>query len=447
MTTTSSTPSSPPVTMHDEQLERAILGAVLLAPEAYYEISDLVTERSFQQAPHRLVWRAMGELMALGNPVDEVTLRAHLERSGQLQQAGGTALLVDIADSIFSAANVRAHALILVAHQKRRALRQALGNALSELNDEPDALLDRLQAQLLEIGDVGCGPLRTTSEQIVQMMAADLEVLEGRMSGWSWPLQELTVATRGIRSGRIYLVIGLFKSGKSKFTVATIHQLITRENTPVLFLSMEMPSRQVFHWLAGCDLSINSEFYDSPRLSRDQMNQTHDWVQSNCGEGQLQINDRAVQTPASICAAMRRAAIRHGVKVVFIDYLQKIAWADGTPSVLDISRGMNLIAATAKRLNLAVIGLSQVPKSVEKQAREQMINLGDVKDASAFAETADCAIAITDPERHKEGPERGVRNLKLLIEQRDGPTRVLDVRADLRFGHFFALTRESAPAL
>jgi replicative DNA helicase len=154
----------------------------------------------------------------------------------------------------------------------------------------------------------------------------------------------------------------------------------------------------------------------------------------------LFINDRSVQSPGSICAAMRRAVMRDGVKVVFIDYLQKIDFGE-RDSVREIERGMNLIAATARDLNVAVVALSQVPKSADKSQKSALISMADVKSSGAIAEAADVAISITDPNRHKEDKSH-IRHLKFMIEGRDIPNRILDVQGDLRFGRFNSLVND-----
>lgn len=433
-------PSSQPAIPKAPDVEQAVLGAAMRDREALYEVIDRLTVDAFAQPVYRHVWGALRELVARNQPVDLLTVAAQLETQGVLSVCGGSIAIIDIADSVFSAANIAAHVDILIDYQKRRGLWQFSHEVMQDLNEDPDHVVAKAESRMLAIAEIGCQTQTGTDRQIERMIATDTDVLSGKLSGYSWSIPDLSRVTRGIRPGRMYLIIALFKTGKSKLVIATIHELIARQKTSVLFISVEMGSTQVFHWLAGCALTINTALFGSAGLSEAQMRSAHDWVLHNVGSGLLCVDDRAVQTPETICSAMRRAAMRDSVKVVFIDYLQRIAWSPKQASVADIGRGMNLIAATAKRLGVAVIALSQVPKSVEQQPAKKLITLGDVKDAAVFAEVADASVAITDPNRHKQG-SRPQRLLKFLVEQRDGPTRVLDIQADLRYGHFESVLR------
>ena len=439
MTSRNQNRSSPSAIPHAPEIEEAVLGAVMLDAPALYEVDDLLTVDSFYLPKHRKMWAAITHLLAGDDRVDISTVADELERRGELVVCGGRAGVVDVADSVFTSANIKAHARLLLDQQKRRTFQRVCQETLGRLNESPDDLLSHFESEVLAIGEVGRGQERTTDEQINAMIAADVAVLSGKDAGLEWPIPELTRSTRGIQPGKIYLIIGLYKTGKSKLAIAAIRHLIECDGAKCLFLSLEMGASQVFRWLAGNALEIDTSFFGTTRLSEQQMIDAHHWVMQHVGEGRLIVDDRAVQTPQSICSAMRRAVIKHKTRVVFIDYLQRIQWADGPVALSDIARGMNLIASTAKRLGVVVVGLSQVPKSVEKQPQGKLINLGDVKDAAVFAEVADCAIAITDTQRNDEVNSGPQRYLKFLIQQRDGESRVLDIQADLRYGRFVDL--------
>lgn len=433
-------PSSQPAIPKAPDVEQAVLGAAMRDREALYEVIDRLTVDAFAQPVYRHVWEAMRELVARNQPVDLLTVTTQLEERGVLEVCGGRGGLIDIADSVFTAVNIAAHADILIDYQRRRGLWHFSHSVMRDLKEDPDHVVARAESRMLAISEIGRETRTGTDRQIERMIATDTDVLRGKLSGYSWSIPDLSRVTRGIRPGRMYLIIALFKTGKSKLVIATIHEMIARQKIPVLFISVEMGATQVFHWLAGYALKINTALFGSAGLSEAQMRSSHDWIMQHVGSGLLCVDDRAVQTPESVCSAMRYAAMKDGVKVVFIDYLQRIAWSPKQPSVADIGRGMNLIAATAKRLGVAVIALSQVPKSVEQQPAKKLITLGDVKDAAVFAEVADASVAITDPNRHKQG-SRPQKLLKFLVEQRDGPTRVLDIQADLRYGHFESVVR------
>jgi replicative DNA helicase len=340
-----------------------------------------------------------------------------------------------------TAANVRAHAELLIEKQRGRLLKAAATSVLDRLNEAPADLVESLESAIAEVRTMGTADRPNIDRQVESAIQANQDVIRGKIPAHDWPVPALTRATKGIRSGKFYLVVALYKTGKSKLLTATLTHLVVEQNVPCLFFSLEMRSTQVLNWMAAYALKINSAKYGTPELSENELEHTNDWMQRRIATpGLLHINDRSVHTPESICAEMRRAVMRHGVKVVFIDFLQRINFGR-KDVVAEIERGVNLIASTARDLSVAIIALSQVPKSAEKKGKGEHIHMGDVKSSGAFAEAADCSIAITDPDRHRD-TESGVRYLKFVVEGRDVRSRMLDIQADLRYGHFNTLTRD-----
>ena len=425
-------------------VERAVLGAILCDPTCLYDIYDRLTVESFHRREHRLVWSALIAMFGRGETINLETLRRELERTGDLEKCGGHSTLLDIADSVMTAAHAGAHAQILIEKQRQRKLRATATSLLDRLNENPDDLVDWLEESISEVRSVGLDNQPTLDRQVEAAIQANKDVIEGKVVAYQWPIRELTRATKGIRAGKFYLLVALYKTGKSKLLTATLTDLVVDQQVPCLFFSLEMRSTQVLNWMAAYALKINSTKYGTLELSQGELDRTTDWmIQQIASAGRLHINDRSVHTPESICAEIRRAVMKYGIKVVFIDFLQKINFGP-KDHVAEIERGVNLIVSTARDLGVAVVALSQVPKSAEKKAKGDNINMGDVKSSGAFAEAADCSISMTDPNRHQES-DQDTRHLKFVVEGRDVRSRVLDIHADLRYGDFHSLIPVEAP--
>jgi len=425
------------------EVEAQVLGAILRDPTCLYDLHDRLSAGSFHLPKHRLIWTAILALFDHNEMIDLNTVTNELDRTGELAACGGRSTFLDICDSVFTAANVGSHTAILIEKQKARALRQCLLDGLEHLRESPDELIQNLESQLAAARSIGLRSTSTIDVQVEETIRGNLAVAEGKIPACNWPIRALSRATKGIRAGKIYLIIALYKTGKSKLLVATLTHLTVDQEVPCLFFSLEMRPPQILNWMAGCALTIDTAHYGTADLSKDERTRTEDWLMRQIASpGRLVINDRSTHTPESICAEMKRAVMQHGVKVVLIDFLQRITFGN-KDLVSEIERGINLIAATARSLNVAVIALSQVPKSAEKKAAGENITMGDVKSSGAFAEAADCSIAITDPNRHKES-NLPTRDLRFVVEGRDLRSRVLDIRADLRYAHFNTLTRDES---
>ncbi len=436
--------SSPPV-LNAPDAERSVLGMILLDPSCLYEVADRLTEASFSTPGYRAVWRAVASLLREQTRISLETVfeRIQIHRDDNRVTPAD---LIDIISDVYSAAHLGAHSALLLRYQQRRMLRDLHRRIDEGLQTNPEELLDQVEIALADIRAVGTQETDGIEQQVQATIAADIAVSEGKIPAYRWPIRELTRATKGIQPGRFYLIIALYKTGKSKLVATTLTDLVVNQQVPCLFFSMEMRPRQVLHWMAGQALRIDTLQYDTPDLSRKDMQATHDWlVREIASKKLLFINDRSRHTPESICGEMRRSKLRYGIKVAFIDFLQKIDWGQ-KDIVTEIEKGVNLIAATGRDLGVAIIGLSQAPKAAEFKGPKQNLTLADVKSSGALAEAADCAIAITDPDRHKE-TEDGIKKLRFLVEGRDIRSRILEIRADLRYGFFNCITPEAPTAV
>lgn len=418
-----------------------MLGAAMRDERAASEVVGMLKPEDFAGATNRRVFAAVVHVLQSHERVDLATVANRLEQAGHLVSVGGRAALVGIADSVFTGANAMSHARIL---REKRILRETVAYC--------DALKGRCAGQSGDVHDLiryasdgiaHISGLIPSSEvgvdnQIEKMMDSDWNTIRGGRNGWEWPVEGMTEATRGILPGKFYIILGFFKSGKSKLLTTTLAGL-ARPAPPTLFFSMEMSAPMIFRWMACSHLLVDTSIFDSRKPDQDSVTRVHQWVMEHVGTGWLKVNEVSLQTPGMICAAIRRDHAERGTKLVLIDYLQKINWGGGRDTRNEIKAGMGLIWATCRDLGITLVGLSQVPKSAgDKMGRTKsnLVTINDAKDSGVFAEMCDCAISITDETRDRES---NPKTFKFLIQQRDGATRLLTVMGDMRYGNFHSI--------
>ncbi len=390
---------------HSIEAEQAVLGGLLLDTNAWDQVGDAVAADDFYRRDHRLIFEAIGELATESKPCDVVTVSEHLERRALLDEAGGLAYLGTLARDTPSAANVRAYALIV----KERALLRSLITAGSEIaasvfSDEglsARELVNQAEQKVFEIAERGTR--RTDGAQSVRAMLPGLidkidewhsnpDKLRGLPTGFI----DFDRKTGGLRGGDLLIVAGRPSMGKTTLAINMAENVAIDPNTKgsVLVFSMEMPSEQLMTRMLSSVGGVPLHDIRSGRISDE------DWVRitsatSQLGEARLFIDETPGLTPTELRARARRVKREHGLNMVVVDYLQLMQVAgtkeNRATEISEISRGLK---ALAKELDVPVVALSQLNRSVEQRENKQPV-MSDLRECV----TGDTLVWQTDGRR------------------------------------------------
>ena len=394
-----------PTPPHSVEAEQAVLGGLLLDTAAWDSVADAVTQEDFYRPDHRLIFGAVAELAAEGKPCDVVTVSQHLERTGDLEAAGGLAYLSSIARDTPSAANVRAYAEIV---RERSLLRQLIsaGTDIASAvfnNDGENArsLVDRAEQRIFEIAE-GTFRRREGAVAVRSLLPAVIDQIDewhnnpDKLRGLPTGFTDFDKITGGLRPGDLVIIAGRPSMGKTTLAVNMAEYAAVHPGTraSVAIFSMEMPSEQVITRMLASIGGVPLNSLRSGKISDE------DWVRitsatSQLSEAKIFVDETPALNPTELRARARRVKREHGLSLIVVDYLQ-LMQVPGTQEnrateIAEISRSLK---ALAKELQVPVIALSQLNRAVEQREHKKPV-MSDLRECV----TGDTLVCLTDGRR------------------------------------------------
>ncbi len=414
---------------HSVEAEQAVIGGLLLDNRAWEQIADRIAESDFYRADHRLIFTAVRNLEEKSQPFDAVTLSEWLEKNGQLDDAGGLAYLGRLAKETPTAANIVAYADIV---RERSVLRQliAIGTDIASSGFKTDGrssrdLLEQAERRVFEIAEQdmrGRGGfqdikdlLTKTVEQIDYLFQS-----EGNITGVPTGFDKFDESTTGLHAGELIIVAGRPSMGKTTFAMNIAENAAIGHKTPVAVFSMEMPGEQLAMRMISSLGRIDQHHIRTGQLTDE------DWPRITSAvhmlsEANLYIDDTPAMSPGEVRARARRLKRKHGLGLIVIDYLQLMqvpgASENRATEISEISRGLK---ALAKELNVPVIALSQLNRSLEQRPDKRPV-MSDLRESGAIEQDADVIVFIyRDEVYNNDSPDKGMAEI-IIAKQRNGP--------------------------
>ncbi|WP_455200098.1 replicative DNA helicase [Kaarinaea lacus] len=417
------------VAPHSIEAEQSVLGGLMLDNEAWDKISDIVIEDDFYRRDHRLIFRAIDALAEKGSPFDVVTLSEWLESNDQLEAAGGLPYLGTLAKNTPSAANILAYAKIV---RERSVLRQliSVGHKISTSCYETEGrkseeLLDNAEKLVFKIAEQGArGRREFTSIKDLLVKAVDrIDTLfqqDNPITGVPTGFDDFDEMTSGLQPSDLVIVAGRPSMGKTTFAMNIAEHAAVKTQMPVAVFSMEMPGEQLAMRMLSSLGRIDQHRVRTGKLDDD------DWPRLTHAVGQLAeaplfIDDTPALSPTELRSRARRLMREHGLGLIVIDYLQLMQIRGGsenrTNEISEISRSLK---ALAKELNVPIIALSQLNRSLEQRPNKRPV-MSDLRESGAIEQDADVITFIYRDEVYNEdSPDKGIAEI-IIGKQRNGP--------------------------
>ncbi len=417
---------------HSIEAEQAVLGGLLLENTAWDRVADVITGDDFYRDDHRRIFTHIAHLIDDSKPADIVTVSEALERSNELDAAGGLAYLGSIAQGTPSAANVRRYAEIVREKAITRKLAQ-VGTEIADSSYNPSGrdarnLLDEAEAKIFQIAEAGARsstgfvhiqPLLT---QVVQKID-DLYNRENPsdVTGMPTGFVDLDHMTAGLQAGDLIIVAGRPSMGKTAFALNIAEHVGLHMKLPVALFSMEMGGTQIAMRVLGAAGRFDQHKLRTGRL------ETADWqrltdVLAKLSDAPIYVDESGGLNALELRARARRLHRQYqGLGLIVVDYLQLMSsTSQGENRATEISEISRSLKSLAKELKVPVIALSQLNRALEQRPNKRPV-MSDLRESGAIEQDADVILFIYRDEVYNEdSPDRGIAEI-IIGKQRNGP--------------------------
>ncbi len=417
---------------HSIEAEQSVLGGLLLDNAAFDKIADLVGENDFYRDEHKRIYRQIRKLLEQSKPVDVITVAESLDLAGEGSETGGLAYLGELAANTPSAANIRRYAEIV---RERALLRKLVtagdeidGSAFNPLCCDPEQLLDETEAKVFASAEGGfrhqtgfqhINPLLTqVVERIQELHDRDNP---SDITGVPTGYHDLDAKTSGLQPGDLLIVAGRPSMGKTSFALNMAEHVAIEVGLPVAVFSMEMGGAQLAMRMLSSVGRLDAHRVRTGRLNDDEWSRLT-FALGKMHEAPLYIDETPALNPIDLRARARRLHRQCGkLGLIVIDYLQLMSSAgQGENRATEISEISRSLKGLAKELNVPVMALSQLNRSLEQRPNKRPV-MSDLRESGAIEQDADVIMFIyRDEVYNPDTPDKGSAEI-IIGKQRNGP--------------------------
>ncbi len=440
---------------HSTEAEQAVLGGIMLSNQHWDGIAERVIAEDFYTFAHKAIFQTMEELMRNQTPIDLITLDQALKAKGISDSVGGFAYLADLSNNTPNAINILAYAEIV---REKAILREliAVGNRIAENSYSPKGkdikmVLDEAEREVFAIAEKRSssteGPQNVLS--VLESTIARIETLgklenHNGVTGVTTGFVELDKKTAGLQPSDLIIVAARPSMGKTTFAMNLCENAAMASDKPVLVFSLEMPAEQIMMRMIASLARV-----DQTKIRTGQNLEEAEWskIASVFGmfkqKNNLYIDDSSGLTPTELRSRARRVYRENGgLSMIMVDYLQLMrapAFSDNrTLEIAEISRSLK---ALAKELEVPVIALSQLNRTLEQRADKRPVN-SDLRESGSIEQDADLIMFIYRDEVYNDHSEdKGVAEI-IIGKQRNGPIGRVRLAFNGQFSRFDNLAEQ-----
>ena len=432
------------------ELEAAVLGALMLEKDALTTVIDILKEQSFYKDGHQRIFKAILNLFDKSEPIDILTVTQELREMGELEAAGGAHYVANLTFKVNSAANVEYHARIITENAiKRELINIASTIQRDAFEDTTDVfnLLDSTEQALFEVSESN---IRKNFDDMRSLMGKAIKELEEKknqkdgLTGVPSGFTALDRVTSGWQPSDLVIIAARPGMGKTAFVVSAMRNAAVEFKKPVAIFSLEMSSLQLVNRLISAEAELDSEKIKKGNLA------DYEWAQLNhkisaLSSAPIYIDDTPGLSIRELRTKCRRLKAHHDISMIIIDYLQLMTGnTDGKgmgnreQEIASISRALKGIA---KELNVPVLALSQLSRSVETRGGDKKPQLSDLRESGSIEQDADMVVFLYRPEYYKitedemGNPTQGTGEV-IIAKHRNGSLETVQLKFIGKFTKF-----------
>ena len=425
-------PTGPQVVPHSRDSEEAVLGAVLINPEAYYDVAQFLRAEDFYIHRHRWIWNVFTRLNERRAPIDVLTVTEELSQLGQLAEIGGPAYLTALINKVPSSLNAEAYGRLVEQTGIRRRLLES-ANQIAKLAYQEDLGIDSVMDEA-EKSIFGVSERRLTRDlQPIQQVLSEyydrIDQLSQRDEdtfGVPTGFIDLDRLLGGLQPSDLIIIAGRPGTGKTAFMLSAAKNAAQIHKKHVAIFSLEMSNEQLVQRLISQETGIDSHRLRTGKLNEDEWPLFTEAIEA-LGDTRIFLDDTPSLTPLQIRTKCRRLHLEFHLDLVLVDYLQLMSSGSRSENrvqeVSFISRNMKILA---RELNVPVLAAAQLSRAVEQRADKDP-QLSDLRESGSLEQDADIVMFIHRPEMYeKDALKQNLAQIK-VAKHRNGPVGMIEL--------------------
>ncbi len=431
---------------HSIEAEQAVLGGLMLSAKAWDSVADKLTEEDFYRHDHRLIFRAIGQLAANSLPCDAVTLGDWFLNNGLSEQVGGSSYVIELATTTPSAANIVAYADIV---REKSILRSLIETGTRLVNDafQPEGrgsqeVLEEAEKAVFHIAEARARG-RNGPQPIQKAVTDAFRILhdrfqnQGKITGIPTGFIDFDEMTAGLQPSDLVIIAARPAMGKTSLALNMAEHASLKTGKAVAVVSMEMSASQLAFRLISSLGRVDQSHLKTGMLHDEEWSSVSSTV-SLLTQSRIFIDDTPALSPGELRSRARRLAREHGgLGMIVIDYLQLMQVPGNRENrATEISEISRSLKALAKELNVPVLALSQLNRSLESRQDKRPV-MADLRESGAIEQDADMIVFIyRDEYYNKENTAK--KNIAEIIigKHRNGPTGTVELFFNGQFTRF-----------
>lgn len=434
------------------EAEASLLGAVLIDADALVKIADQITHDDFFDPRHLHIYQAVLTLYEKRSPIDVLTLADELKNNGLLDVVGGPGYLTELTNFVPTAAHVEQYAEIVA----QKALRRRLIKASQELTtlgfDESKALRDLIEEAETRLFEVSQKHVKQTVVSLEAILAESFDRLDdlhkdkNKLRGVPTGFKDMDNILAGLQRSDLFILAARPSMGKSALALNLAHNVAIMAKEPVLVFSLEMSKEQLVDRLLAMESGVDAWALRTGNLTDSDFEKIGQ-AMGTLSEAKMFFDDTPGITVSDLRTKARREAHRHPLGLIIVDYLQlmsggsKFGGSDNrVQEISEISRGLK---AVARELNVPLMALSQLSRSVESRS-PQIPQLADLRDSGSIEQDADIVAFIYREDYYNPETERKNITDIFIKKHRNGPTGGVELYFDRDHQRFRSLDTKHA---
>ncbi len=420
------------------EAEVSLLGAILIDPDAIVKVADKISENDFFDSRNRAIYKAMSGLYDNHQAIDILTVSNQLKSSKELDLVGGPSYLTEITNSVPTATHAEEYANIVAQKSFRRRLIMASAEINELVKDESKPLNQLIEESETKIFNVSQNQLKQNIVSLESILAESFDRLDElhkdkkKIRGIPTGFIDLDNKLAGFQKSDLIVLAARPSMGKTALALNFAHKIATTSKMPVLIFSLEMSKEQLVDRLLSMESGV-----DAFALRTGNLNDTDFEKIANAlgtlSEAQIYIDDSPGITVSDLRTKSRREAHKRDIGLIIVDYLQLMSGSsrsgnDGNrvQEISEISRGLKIIA---RELNVPILALSQLSRSVENRS-PQIPQLSDLRESGSIEQDADVVMFIYREEFYKPDTDRKKITDIYIKKHRNGPTGQVELYFD-----------------